>query len=199
MTVNRPRDKGTIAESAVARYLLEHGWPYAERRSLKGRLDKGDITGTPGICWEVKWANGGLKLSEWMAQTEVETINANASVGILVIKPLGVGITRVDKWYAVTTPKEHDQLDAQASYRAVLDDPITYKAQAVAERLAGLRVLKEVLQQGTALHTVQAVPPNMRDFPFLWYRIMYLGDMINLLHSAGYGDEDSGGVSQIGT
>lgn len=102
----RPRDIGTAAESAVVKALRAHGFPHAERRSLKGALDQGDITGTPGICWEVKGgaaartASDGL-IAEWMAETETERINARADVGVLVVQRKGVGPANAHRWWAV--------------------------------------------------------------------------------------------------
>ena len=50
----RPKDIGTAAETAVVRFLRDNGFPLAERRALHGSTDRGDITGTPGLVWEVK-------------------------------------------------------------------------------------------------------------------------------------------------
>jgi hypothetical protein len=48
--MTRSKDKGTAAESLVVKYLQSTYWPHAERRALSGGLDKGDITGTPGLA-----------------------------------------------------------------------------------------------------------------------------------------------------
>lgn len=94
------RRKGTAAESALVRFLQSRGWPYAERRALAGAKDKGDVTGTPGLCWEQKSA-ARICIPEWMRETEIERVNAGADYGVLVIKPRGVGETRVDQWAAL--------------------------------------------------------------------------------------------------
>lgn len=94
------RRKGTAAESALVTYLKEHGWPYAERRALMGSKDKGDVTGTPALCWEQKSA-ARICIPEWMRETETERLNAGADYGILVVKPRGVGETRVGQWAAL--------------------------------------------------------------------------------------------------
>lgn len=60
--VNRPKDKGTWAETRVTEFLRDNGWPYAERRALAGVTDKGDITGCPGLVFEVKYANAGIRM-----------------------------------------------------------------------------------------------------------------------------------------
>ena len=52
--MTRSKDIGTRAETQVVRFLAANGWPSAERRALHGSLDQGDVTGTPGLVWEVK-------------------------------------------------------------------------------------------------------------------------------------------------
>lgn len=94
------RRKGTSAESAVVAYLQANGWTYAERRALMGSKDKGDVTGVPGLCVEVKSA-ARICIPEWMRETEAERVNAGADYGFLVVKPRGVGDTRVGKWAAL--------------------------------------------------------------------------------------------------
>ncbi len=94
------RAKGTAAETAVANYLRFQGWPYAERRALSGPKDKGDITGTPGLVWEVK-AGNRLDIPGWLRETEIERVNAKADHGILVVKPQGVGLGNVDRWWSI--------------------------------------------------------------------------------------------------
>ena len=104
--VNRPRAIGTAAETAVCRYLAAHGFPHAERRSLKGSLDQGDITGTPGVVWEVKGgqaaktASDGL-VAEWLAETDTERVNAGCNVGVLVLQRAGIGPANAGRWWAV--------------------------------------------------------------------------------------------------
>lgn len=99
--MSQSRRKGTSAETAVVNYLQLRGWPYAERRALHGSNDRGDITGTPGICWEVK-AGSRLCIPEWMRQTETERLNDGATLGVLVVKPVGIGTGQVNRWWAIT-------------------------------------------------------------------------------------------------
>ncbi|WP_238434486.1 hypothetical protein [Micromonospora tarensis] len=101
----RPRDIGTRAESAVVRYIQPNGFPHAERRSLRGALDAGDITGTPGICWEVKGGDAArtasdLMISRWMGELAAEVTNAKADVGLLVVQRAGVGPANAGRWWA---------------------------------------------------------------------------------------------------
>lgn len=96
---------GTSAETAVVRHLRANGFPHAERKSLHGALDEGDITGTPGVCWEVKGGDAARYLTEgaiarWLTETEAERVNARADVGVLVVQRLGYGPARAGMWLA---------------------------------------------------------------------------------------------------
>lgn len=109
--VNRPRNIGTHAETAVARVLQSGGWPHAERRALRGTHDCGDITGTPGICWEVKGGEAARNASDgqivlWLADTERERVNARANFGVLVVQRRGVGAGNAGRWWAVMRAHE---------------------------------------------------------------------------------------------
>ena len=98
--MNRSKQKGTAAETSVVRYLAENGFPHAERRSLAGINDRGDVTGIPNLVIEIK-AQAKLEIPAWLRETAVETKNAKAEVGILVVKPKGVGDANVGKWWAI--------------------------------------------------------------------------------------------------
>ena len=90
---------GSRAELAVARYMQEAGWPYAERSRAGWTDDRGDIDGAPGIVVEVK-DHKKFALSEWMGELEVEVANARAITGVLVVKRRLH--TDPADWYAVT-------------------------------------------------------------------------------------------------
>lgn len=86
---NPSKAKGTAAETAVVRHLVANGFPLAERRALHGSTDLGDITGTPGLVWEVKGGEAAKDASDnqilaWLAETDREIENANAAFGFLV-------------------------------------------------------------------------------------------------------------------
>ena len=51
---NPPRKRGTAAETAVTRWLRDHGFPHADRQPLRGGRDQGDIDITAGLIAEVK-------------------------------------------------------------------------------------------------------------------------------------------------
>ena len=102
----RPKDIGTAAETAVVRYLQANGWPGAERRALRGTSDVGDITGTPGVAWEVKSRNRPVtdkQVDAWLRETFSEAANAHADVGILVIRRPGHGPANAGSWWAIST------------------------------------------------------------------------------------------------
>ena len=99
--MSKAKQKGTLAETAVADYLKQT-FPAVERRTLSGKNDKGDIAGVPGCVVEVK-NQRSYKIHEWMKETEIERINAGEELGILVIKPNGVGVANVSQWWAVVS------------------------------------------------------------------------------------------------
>jgi hypothetical protein len=106
--VNKPKAIGTRAETAVARYLQANGFPHAERRALRGRQDAGDITGTPGVCWEVKGGElarnaSDTLVAEWLKDTERERIAADEQTGVLVLQRRQVGPANAGRWWAVLT------------------------------------------------------------------------------------------------
>lgn len=103
MPPRRPKDKGTDAERAVVRYLQANGFPQAERRASNGNADRGDVTGAPGICWEVKYRNHEVsdsQITKWLEETETERRNAGASIGVLVVRRLGVSEANAGSWWA---------------------------------------------------------------------------------------------------
>jgi hypothetical protein len=99
--MSKSKQKGTLAETAVADYLRQT-FPAVERRALQGKFDTGDVAGVPGCVVEVK-NQRSYKIHEWMKETETERVNAAANIGVLVIKPNGVGVSNVDKWWAVVS------------------------------------------------------------------------------------------------
>ncbi len=104
--VNRPRNIGTAAESAVVRVLHANGFPHAERRQLRGNLDCGDVTGTPGVVWEVKGGTAARTASDgqvaaWLAETDRERLNAAADIGVLVVARKGIGAANAGRWWVV--------------------------------------------------------------------------------------------------
>jgi hypothetical protein len=99
--MSKSKQKGTLAETAVADFLRQT-FPAVERRALAGVNDKGDLSNVPFSVVEVK-NQRSYKIHEWMKETEIERINAGEELGVLVIKPNGVGVANVNKWWAVVS------------------------------------------------------------------------------------------------
>lgn len=96
--------KGKEAERNVARYLRAHGFPHAERAVRTGYTtdtravsDPGDITGTPGLVWQVK-DQEREHVEHWMLQTEGQADSANADLGLLIVRRRGKA--EPGRWWA---------------------------------------------------------------------------------------------------
>lgn len=86
--MSRSKAKGTAAETAVVRFLQAAGFVQAERRTLGGAHDRGDIAGVPGVVIEVKNC-ARQELSAWVAEAELERDNDNATLGVVWSKRRG--------------------------------------------------------------------------------------------------------------
>jgi hypothetical protein len=93
---NPQKAKGSGAERGVVKWLKQW-FPYVDRRLAGAALDKGDISGIPGVTIEVK-NHATMKLSEWVKELEVEMKNDNAWTGVVIHKKKGT--TDVGQWYA---------------------------------------------------------------------------------------------------
>lgn len=93
------REKGLRAERDVVRYLRTW-WPHAERAvrtgyrtSTRDSADPGDISGTPGIAWQVT-DRADLEqdavLTRRLDETEAQRVAAGADLGLLVQRRRGV-------------------------------------------------------------------------------------------------------------
>jgi hypothetical protein len=99
--VSANRARGTRAESAVVAYLREAGAIHAERRSLNGANDRGDVAGIPGVVIEVK-DHARISLAEFVDEAERESWNGPVpEVGVAWIKRRGKGSP--GEWYVAMT------------------------------------------------------------------------------------------------
>jgi hypothetical protein len=129
----RPKDIGTVAETAVVRVLQRSGFPHAERRALRGAYDCGDVTGIPGVAVEIKGGKAAKRASDaqieaWLDETEAERINARADIGLLVVQRAGVGAPNAHRWWAYTRTGAHGLVIANVAsitVRMHLGDAIT--------------------------------------------------------------------------
>ena len=111
--MSRSKRLGTSWESAVVAYLQEHGWPHAERRVLHGALDKGDVTGIPGLVVECK-NTAKIELAEFLDEAEWEKRNARAAVGVAWIKRRGKA--SAGEGYVLMTGLQFTELLREAGY-----------------------------------------------------------------------------------
>lgn len=184
--MSKSKAKGTAAETAVVSFLASNGFPYAERRALNGAVDLGDITGIPGIVLEVKNCKE-YTFGAWMRETEVERDNARADYGILVVKPKGVGATRVDQWWACMYWKPFNDL---------VDEAGAFPGKWMLKRMSGRAINRDIgptmsqLLKACAEYGMDPVvwidPIRVVDTNF-WYSITTLGTLSGLLVEAGYG------------
>lgn len=79
--MSRSKDKGTAWETAIVRYLVDSGFPLAERRALAGAFDQGDITGVPAVI-EAKNCRRD-ELAAWVDEATSEAVNAGVDVGVV--------------------------------------------------------------------------------------------------------------------
>lgn len=100
---NPSKAKGTAAETAVVRYARAHGFPLADRLTLSGRYDRGDVLLCPGAILEVKAGKTAQTASynqilAWLDEAERERVNAHADTAALVVQRQGYGLSRVECW-----------------------------------------------------------------------------------------------------
>ena len=88
--------KGSKAELDVVKWLKEW-FPYVDRRLAGATLDKGDISGIPGVTIEIK-NHAKMDLAGWLEELSTEMGNDNAWTGVVVHKRRGKGSPA--EWYA---------------------------------------------------------------------------------------------------
>lgn len=186
--MTRPKDIGTRAETGLAHYLSVTYWPFAERRPLQGRFDKGDTTGHPGLVFECKAATK-TQYPSWLRETEVERVNAKADFGVLVHKPVGVGFKNVPRWSALMQEMDFLRLIGQAEAPAVLagGQRINVYAKSVSSTYLNLRneMRSYFGNQDRILDVETIYVKTNRTLPN--YMAIYLSTMVDLLNKAGYG------------
>jgi hypothetical protein len=181
--VNKPKNKGTRAETAVARYLSASIFPGTERRTQTGRYDKGDMNVGQPIVFEVKDI-ASPSYPGLLRETETERINALADFGILINKQAGVGYTNVAKWHAVIPAGKFEELLLRGE-----SNPLVHVVPRMARSL-DLRIamidaekIRIVVKPATLFSAINVkTQANLEDYFVLTFR-----DVVVLLARAGYG------------
>ena len=90
---NPSKKKGTAGEVAAMKWLRDNGFPWCDRQPLRGNRDSGDLQLCIDVIAEVKSVAAGATgqppqglLATWLVQTDVETENAGAEFGLLIVK-----------------------------------------------------------------------------------------------------------------
>jgi hypothetical protein len=129
--VNKSGNIGTRTATAVVKVFRERGFPDADRRVQKGAKDEGDLTGLGRICVEIKGGNAARMASDaqieaWLDETDVETRNSGADIGVLVVARKGIGYDNAHRWWAIVRGSGHSSLWGGMTVRFYLEDWITY-------------------------------------------------------------------------
>lgn len=101
--VNKSKNVGTAAETAIVRAVRTRGFPGADRLTLTGNKDRGDIGLCPGVVLEVKAGEAARRASDqqvakWLLETETERKNAGADIALLVTARPGIGLPNAHRW-----------------------------------------------------------------------------------------------------
>ena len=104
------KHRGYASQRYVAQYLKEHGFDFAESTGA-GRSGT-DITGTPGIDWEVK-ARRNLNLVALISQM---LDRGDDDLHIAVVRPDGKGPMTIEEWPAILPLSDLVVLLREAGY-----------------------------------------------------------------------------------
>ena len=110
---NKSKARGTRHESSIVEVLAASGWPHAERRTLNGAFDRGDIAGIIGVVIEAK-ATAKANIPGWLRELDVEMVNDGAATGAVWAK--SVGKAHAEDGYIVMRPATWLALLKEAGY-----------------------------------------------------------------------------------
>jgi len=86
--------KGSQWETDTALYYRANGFPLCERRARTGINDKGDLTGiSPLVIHECK-NEKTINLPGYLREAERERQNADAALGIVLVKRRGASVAQ---------------------------------------------------------------------------------------------------------
>jgi hypothetical protein len=88
-----------------------HGFPLAERRTLTGAYDKGDVSGVPARVFEVKNVRRDC-LPGWVDEAVIEAQNVSSTtIGMVVHKR--VGTTDPGRWFVTMTLADYCRMEGE--------------------------------------------------------------------------------------
>lgn len=87
---NPSKAKGYAFEARIRDWLRTHGAPHIERLPAGATSDRGDLTGTPGVVWELK-NHARVELPGWINELKVELANARCEIGAVIHHRSGNG------------------------------------------------------------------------------------------------------------
>jgi hypothetical protein len=105
MAKQRPKDKGTRAETDVVGWARKHGFFKAERLALCGAGDVGDVRLAEGVMVQVKDGYTERKeptdyqIGQWLDQVDRQRKNGGWDIGLLVHKKYGKADPDMWRWY----------------------------------------------------------------------------------------------------
>lgn len=114
MKPSTAKAKGRATENQAVAWLIENGWPYAERRRLAGNEDLGDVSGIPGVTIEVKSAAHWAPV-RWLRETRTEMANTGDPVGFAMCRPKATN--NVDDWVFIVPSEVLLELLTAAGWR----------------------------------------------------------------------------------
>lgn len=167
------RAKGAKAELDLARYLRQW-WPAAERSVVTGsragdhvRADAGDISGTPGLAWQLKYVATMTDkyIRDALADTESQALAAEADFGILVQRRHGKA--NPHDWFAWLPIGDLCHLVTTGYSNYLRDDGVNFGVRLCLGDLVSL-----LIDAGYGNEPVEPkqelVPPPPRDEPGEW-------------------------------
>lgn len=94
--------KGTRAETAATRWLTDETGLDFRRHPKHGNRDRGDVwsPALPSLAIEIK-NTATPNLAKWQRELAAECANANATHGVVLWSPPGVGLANPGRWLAL--------------------------------------------------------------------------------------------------
>ena len=200
--VNKPKQRGTAAETAFLRFARVNGFPEAVRNPLAGNKDQGDLTLCPKVIVEVK-ADKALDYPRFMRETEAERVNAGAAVGICAIKPVGLGDKSIANWWVLMASGTYEALEYLAGsgnfMASFLDASEAVRPLKGRVKFNPGKVLSEQAGYLSMMPGTRLKPGARRVSRTGWdFRFLRASDGLELLRYAGFGEPMPGAVVPMG-